>query len=232
MPQISIVIPTYTYYGEGKEVLDYSFSRMILQSFKDFDVVISDDSEDDSIKKVCDKWSNSLDIKYYRNKFNTGAASNLNHAVSVAGAEILKILFQDDYLFDNNSMQNIRNNFEDNDIWNFYSYVHTQDRMKYYRYYVPFVVDNLEVNGTLGTPSALTMRKMKDMPLFDENLKYHFDCDFYRRMQMKYGNPKIVNVITMANYVWDKNISSNMPDGLFEKELEYLVRKYSGKRDD
>ena len=53
MPKISIAVPTYEYRGKGVEVLEYAFNTMVKQTFKDFDVVISDHSVDDKIEVLC-----------------------------------------------------------------------------------------------------------------------------------------------------------------------------------
>ena len=48
--KISIAIPCYEYSGMGAEILEHSFHQMNIQTFKDFDVIISDHSIDDNVK--------------------------------------------------------------------------------------------------------------------------------------------------------------------------------------
>ena len=43
------------------------FSHLMYQTLKDFDVVISDQSEGDNLKTICDTFSHVLDIKYIKN---------------------------------------------------------------------------------------------------------------------------------------------------------------------
>ena len=54
-PFFSIAIPAYGYDGKGVEFLDYNFEKLSNQIFKDFEVVVSDHSIDDTIKTICNK---------------------------------------------------------------------------------------------------------------------------------------------------------------------------------
>ena len=63
---ISICTPTYEMNGKGAEYLEYSFNILYYQTFKDFEIIISDHSESDLIKDLCDKWSSVLTIHYFR----------------------------------------------------------------------------------------------------------------------------------------------------------------------
>ena len=67
-PFFSIAIPTYGYDGKGVEFLDYNFEKLNNQVFKDFEIIVSDHSIDDTIKTICNKWGDTLNIKYYRNE--------------------------------------------------------------------------------------------------------------------------------------------------------------------
>ena len=68
MSKISICCPVYTMKEKTAEkFLVEFFSHLMFQSFKDFDVVISDQSEGDNLKQICDVFSLVLDIKYFKN---------------------------------------------------------------------------------------------------------------------------------------------------------------------
>ena len=64
----SIAIPTYEMNGRGSEFLDFSLSQIYSQEFKDFEVIISDNSVDDSIYKVYKNWIDKIDIKYFKER--------------------------------------------------------------------------------------------------------------------------------------------------------------------
>jgi glycosyltransferase involved in cell wall biosynthesis len=227
MKNISIGIPSYEYGGKGAEVLEYSFLQMAIQTYQDFDVVISDHSKDDEIKNLCDRWSKTLDIKYFRNEEKRGSASaNTNSAIQKCTGKFIKILCADDYLYNANSLQNIVNELDEDTIWLASNYVHTTNRKKYYGLYIPHIGPLMMVNNTIGTPSAVTIRNMVNMPEMDESLSYCYDCDYYYRMIQKYGNPKFLNTVTMVNYIWTNSVSSMISQEKIDEESKYILKKY------
>ena len=63
---LSIAIPTYEMLGKGVEFLEYQFNIFLQQSFKDFEVVVSDHSLNESIKALCKKYKDTLNIIYIK----------------------------------------------------------------------------------------------------------------------------------------------------------------------
>ena len=94
----SVVIPCWEIKGKGVDYLEWSFNILANQTFKDFEVVISDHSVDDEIRDLCDRWLPYLDIIYTKNSHGRGKISpNLNNAIRHATGKYIKILFQDDF---------------------------------------------------------------------------------------------------------------------------------------
>jgi glycosyltransferase involved in cell wall biosynthesis len=233
MKKISVCIPTYEYNGLGAEVLEYSFNRLRFQDMRgDFEVCISDNSADDRTKELCERWSDLLDIKYFKNPYR-GAALNSNVAIRMANAPLIKFLCADDYLADNGSLRAVYENFDDDTAWLFTAYVHTKDRINHYRIHYPMINSNIALINTLGTPSAMTIRNADVLKyeepynnLFDINLNYMYDCDFYYRMNNVFGAPKVIPYIGMANYIWNESVTSQTTDEMMRKESEYIIKKY------
>jgi glycosyltransferase involved in cell wall biosynthesis len=225
--KISIAIACYEYGGKGVEVLEHSFVQMSKQIFTDYEVVISDHSVDREIEYLCDKWIAILDIKYFRNEEKRGyPALNKNNSLSKCKGELIKILDQDDYLYDENSLQMIVDNFDKDTNWLATGYMHTRDRINYERYHLPTWNDHIYVNNTIGTPSCITIRN-KDLPEFDESLIIAYDCDFYKKMFDKFGPPKIIDAVGMINYLWPNQISSRPEaQSIIDREFSYLRNKY------
>ena len=163
--------------GVGHVFLKQSFDILTRQSFKDFDVVISDHSRTDVIKDLCDEYTSRLDIHYYRYNEKIGSSSaNLNNAITKATGKMLKILFQDDFLYDENSLQNIANNFDViKDRWLVTACEHSKDGVNYYRPFYPKYNDKIYLgNNTISSPSVLTIKNERPL-LFDENLTWIMD---------------------------------------------------------
>ena len=64
MKHMSVCIPTHGMKGLGPRFLRENLDKLAAQTFKDFEVVISDHSNDDLIKDVCLGYEDILDIQY------------------------------------------------------------------------------------------------------------------------------------------------------------------------
>lgn len=226
----SIAIPTYGYEGKGVNFLDHNFEILSRQTFKDFEVVVSDHSIDDTIKTICNKWSGILNIKYYRNEHGRGfIAPNLNIAMQRSKGKWIKILFQDDFLYGEKSLQTQYEFLDTNPEikWLVTTFYHSNDGKSFYRLYTPKLSPNIwNGTNTLGNPSNLTIIN-KDLIYFDEKLNWLVDCEYYYRLFLKYGEPAIINQITVVNRTHGAGLSDTMSKDVKDKELKMLTEKYA-----
>ena len=93
MPLVSILIPAYR-----ATWLDEAIESALAQTFSDFELLVSDDSADDTIEQSMKKWSDPR-IRYFRNPNRGAPGSNRDHLISRAQGEYLKFLFDDDVLY-------------------------------------------------------------------------------------------------------------------------------------
>ena len=123
------------------------------------------------------------------------------------------------------TLEIIVKNVSDNVKWLATSYMHTNDRVNYFNRHTPRISNNIYSINLLGTPSAFTIQNGCDV-WFDENLVWAYDSEFYGRMAKKFGIPKIVDEVTMVNYLWEGQITNMIADNeLRRKEEEYVLRK-------
>jgi glycosyltransferase involved in cell wall biosynthesis len=226
----SIVIPTYNFNGNGLNYLKKNLIMISNQIFKNFEVIISDDSENDDIKKLCDEWDKKINLKYYKN--NRGDfkshSPNVNNGIQKSNGQWIKILFQDDFLFDEKSLENQFNFIKQNENikWFFTKFFHTFDGENLYNLYSPkWNSDIWSGNNTLGGPSGLTMRN-ENLPEFDNNLIWLMDCDFYQKMYIKYGEPLICNDITVVNRTSDDQLTTTIKNEIKINEHKIVNEKY------
>jgi glycosyltransferase involved in cell wall biosynthesis len=91
MPEFSICIPTYEYKGRGVEFLSHLFDTLEEQTFTDYEVIVSDHSQDLEIYNFCEKSGDRFDLKYLRNSEQRGSLSqNTNMCFRIAQGRILK----------------------------------------------------------------------------------------------------------------------------------------------
>lgn len=228
---ISISIPTYyTDYncGEVLQGLEFSFNQLLVQTYKDFEVVISDHSLGKEIEEFCNNWKDRLDIKYFKNENKRGfLTANENFGIKNSKGDIIKFLDQDDYLLNENSLEIINSNFTDEFSWMATAYYHTYDRKTLVRVHFPTMNNRIHIINTIGTPSCVAIRN-KDAIYFDENLKWAGDCEYYKRMYDKFGMPKLLNIMTVVQYLWEGQTTHNYDKDreLQEKELRYIIEKH------
>jgi glycosyltransferase involved in cell wall biosynthesis len=231
--KISIAIPTYEMKGFGTEMLECSFYHIWGQTYKEYEIVISDQSIDDKIKDLCVSWSDRLPINYSRFEEKRGfAAANTNNAIKLCKGDFIKILYQDDYLYDRYALKKTVDSFEKDPVGSRYSwlistYVHTKNRTEYFDTYVPFLHERIHLKNLIGFPSCLTIRN-KDIIFFNEDLKWAFDCEYYKRLYLTFGMPILLKDITVVNFLWDGQLSNSFIDTDFQTKEKTLIAGWYG----
>jgi glycosyltransferase involved in cell wall biosynthesis len=92
-PFISICIPTYKRTGLFKKLLD----SIIVQTYRDTEILVNDNSPDDSIEMVVKEYSEKLIIRYVRNEPALSAVDNCRAVMHRAAGEWIKIMHDDDW---------------------------------------------------------------------------------------------------------------------------------------
>jgi glycosyltransferase involved in cell wall biosynthesis len=209
-PKLSVAIPTSDM--KNKEYfLETCLDSLWNQKFQNFEIVVTDNSDDDTLKEICEYYGG---IKYFKNP-NKGMAQNTNEAIKRSTGELIKILYMDDHLRNEQALQSIVEAFRDHWL------ITAADNNPHPRY----TMDIETGNNKLGSPSALTIRNV-DPLLFDENLTWLLDCDYYKRMYLKYGPPTVLNKVGVVIGVGPHQATYNITDERKQWEVEYLKKKY------
>jgi hypothetical protein len=226
--KISICIPTWEQYGRGLEFLENNFEKISTQTYRDFNVIVSDHSKDNKIELLCNRYLSKFEIKYIKNNSNLGNGPyNTNNAISNADGDIIKILFQDDFFFQDNSLELILEEFKNEKCnWLVNGCNHTHDDGKNFtNFMVPHWNNNIPLGvNTISSPSVLSFRN--DNPcLFDEELTMLMDCEMYYQLYIRYGLPKIISDCLITNRLHQHQISS-LYDKDINKEINYVKLKH------
>ena len=92
---ISICIPTYN----GENYILEALNSIKNQSYKNIEVIISDDNSNDKTLEICEKFKSEVDFPVYiYNHLPNGIGSNWNNCILKSKGDYIQFLFQDDLL--------------------------------------------------------------------------------------------------------------------------------------
>ena len=225
---LTLAIPTYEMKPSGNEFLDFSLEKLSKQIFKNFEIVISDHSDDDKVEIVVKKWSHIMDIIYLRKTVNIdNPSSNLNNIFKNSNGDYIKILFQDDFLFDDRSLQNTVDAIHSSNYpaWLVSYCEHTIDCINMIKPYIPRYNHRMHIGlNTISSPSVLTIKNNPEKIFFNENFKWLMDCVYYKDCYNKFGYPEIIKEITIVNRIWGNQLTNLLSEQ--EKENEVLKASF------
>ena len=184
MPLVSICIPTYN----QVVFLEKCLQSVIEQDFNDYELIISDDTPDNTVKEVVFKLLNGKVFQYYKNCSSLGSPANWNKAIAVAKGTYIKVLHHDDFflypyslrrMVEHIQSQNVDFLFSETKVWypaTDFSRIHaiTPKQNKRLREDIDF----LFFKNCIGAPSATLYRNDPSI-YYDERLVWLVDVDFY-----------------------------------------------------
>jgi glycosyltransferase involved in cell wall biosynthesis len=100
-PFISICIPAYKRVDLLKKLLD----SIAEQTYKNYELLISDDTPDDSVKLLVDNYLSLLPLSYEKNETPLGAGTNAVHVIRKAKGEWIKLMHGDDWFSSPDALQ-------------------------------------------------------------------------------------------------------------------------------
>jgi glycosyltransferase involved in cell wall biosynthesis len=184
-PVISICIPAFQRVSYLKRLLD----SIEIQSFRDFEVVLTDDSSNNEVFELAEKHALNPKIRYFKNPKKLGTPENWNEAMRHAKTDWIKIMHDDDW-------------FAGPDSLRIFAEAITNGKAPFYfSSYTNVYPDHRTVKMTI---SAIQLNKLKDLPeilmvvnrigppsttvfkkdisiAFDQRMQWLVDIDFYIR---------------------------------------------------
>lgn len=210
--------------GLGEDYLTRCLDSLSTQNFKDFEVVVSDNSDNDDLREVCLDYP-ELKINYFKNALK-GMAPNTNAGMKASKGELIKILYQDDFLAHDQSLSDIAYSFRSGDRWLVTGCGHSDDFGEWTRPHYPEYTKGVQLGiNTIGSPSVLTI--LNDEPLlFDESLTWVLDCDLYARLHKKHGLPRVLNSINVIIGTGKHQTTYALSDEYKQSEQDKIFKRY------
>lgn len=183
MPKVSICIPAYN----QTTYLQKCLQSVLEQDFTDYELIISDDTQENSVKDFVYSFLKDAKFRYYQNHPSLGTPQNWNSAISKATGKYIKLLHHDDFFTQKNSLRLMVEEIEKNNadflccatkVWfttTGNAHIHrinaTQlSRLKKDIFFLFF-------KNCFGSPSA-TLYKNSTLQ-YNPKLKWLVDLDFY-----------------------------------------------------
>lgn len=209
---ISIALPIHNM-DRAEFYLTRCLDSILDQTYEDFEIVITDNSPDDRLEKLIRTYA--MKIRYTRNEKNVGMAANINRAIKRCEGNFIKFIFMDDWLAHKDALKDIAEGIKG--TWLFTA----SDNNKWPRY-----TTNIHTgNNKLGSPSAMTIRNIKPM-LFDEQMTWLLDCDYYRRMGDKHGEPTVIKKVGVNIGIHDGQTTNLLTEDEKMVEGDLMDKRY------
>ncbi len=227
-PVVSICIPTYKQTKYLKKTLD----SIKIQNYKDYELIVTDDSPNDSVRKLLGEYDFGGQLKYFKNRIRKGSPENWNTAISYASGEYIKILHHDDWFSDKDSLsefidmldKNPKADFAFSAINVYYEFNKNKNRIH--------TVSTRELcslkkepatlffGNIIGNPSTTIYRNGLNIK-YDYNFEWLVDIDFYIRLltinkNILYSDNPLVYTSADANHQITNRCINNKEVEIFE----------------
>ena len=212
-PFISICIPAY----KNTSYLERLLDSITIQTYQDFEVIITDDSPDDSVFKMVENYQAKLPITYYKNSPAAGMPANWNISILRASGSWIKMMHDDDWFAKPTALQQFADTAlrtSASFIFSAYTDVYAPSKKKIEHQLEGWKKEMLYSNSlnlfylnVIGHPSTI-MHKKDVSILYDEHFKWVVDIDFYIRFLQQYQGFEYIDD-AIINIGIDENQVSN-----------------------
>ena len=240
-PFFSICIPAF----KNRDYLQILLESIASQTFKDFEVIITDDSPTNELEALCHTFSNKFTVQYIRNSPALGSPKNWNKAIAEARGQWIKIMHDDDWFADKNALAIFAETASLNEQADFiFSGYNQYEEGKLTRVQInskriirvmsknPYV---LFLKNYIGHPST-TLIKNDRKDWYDPQTKWVVDFEFYIRCiqtgTMFYIPRTLVNIGINKDQITKqvfRNIEVEIPENIYllnklgDKNLNHII---------
>jgi glycosyltransferase involved in cell wall biosynthesis len=205
-PKVSICIPVY----RNPTGLRRALASVAKQTYRDFEVIVTDDSPEEGMEAICREFEGSFPCRYVKNPSSLGSPKNWNRAIELGSGEYVKLLHHDDFFLREDSLAQFVGLMESEPgvglVWS--GSIDSLTNGNFVRHHFTKIESFTQIKANpshlfsgnyIGAPSVTMFRRSKE--LFDERLKWFVDVEFYFRY---------LNAIGRAAYTPDPLIGINV----------------------
>ncbi len=189
-PLISICIPAY----ERAEYLKRLLDSIQSQHFRNFEVIITDDSRGDEVKNLVSGHAIFSKVHYYKNRQTLGSPENWNEGLRKSTGDWIKPMHDDDWFQGPGSLgvyAQVSENTAASFAFSSFTNVYPDGSRRFIDNagHVRMLNRNPEAliaSNRIGPPSCILFRR-DDSLFFDNQMKWLVDIDFYIRYLKAHG---------------------------------------------
>lgn len=221
---ISIILPTYNNY----KLFLSAISHILKQVNVTYEIIVVDDSTDNAIEDYC-KQVDLYNLSYHHNRPSKGAIGNWNYGLTLAKGDYIILHHHDEYFDNIHHLEIIEQQLKKYDVVVSNIVVNKKKGIN-----VPVLIKriflhypSLQLFLNMIGPCACVCFKRSDLQLFDENLKWKVDSEWYYRIlsgkKIKYLDKDIV----MSIHGHKGQITQSIDvEEWNRKDIAYLKIKY------
>lgn len=233
VPFISVCIPAY----HRIHYLERLLQSLVGQTFRNFEVIVSDDSRDDSVAQLCRQFEDKFSLQYHKHQPVAGKpTANWNNAIDKANGEWIKLMHDDDWLAAAGALQKFADATKSGKKFIFSAYANFFEENKatetvrlssFWKKKIRKQPALLMAKNVVGPPSvSLVHRSIKEK--YDERLKWRVDTDFYERVLRDEKDYRYINDPLILVSISESQVTQSC---LYKPEIELpegliLIEKY------
>lgn len=236
-PLISICIPAYKNVAYLKRLLD----SIACQTFKDYEVIITDDSPDNGVQALLSGYEQQLcGLRYLKNVPAKGMPENWNTALGAAAGQWIKIMHDDDWLLRADALDRFASRTRTKADFIFSSYENNfmdaggniikKSLVVFPKYRLAAITKEpllLLADNKIGPPSVCMVRRSAGIR-YDKRLRWRVDIDYYKTVLSQKPEAELLEEV-LIGVGMNENQVTNQTKNIPEVELPeafILLQKY------
>lgn len=161
---------------------------VLMQSYRDYEIIVSDDSQNNAIAKVLEQYNDER-IRYYHNEIPFGTPENWNNAIRHAHGDYIKIMHHDDWFISVDALKLMVDAIESSDadfVWcasnNYENGEVTRVNQSTEQQLTALREDVFVLFSGNFISAPSTMICKRTTLEYDRNLKWYVDIEYYTHL--------------------------------------------------
>jgi len=211
MVKVSIILPIYNNANDAINAIN----SVLKQTYKDWELIIINDSSKDNIKNVLKRYDKYKNIKIYHNLKNMGCYWCLNFGIQNSTGEYITRIDSDDKYNKNKIRKQVR--FLDNNT----------------NYLGIFVqsIKNMDINHKIPASMAPFMMRrniINDIGYYD-SVRFGADLEYKRRLFLYYGKEKFKFLKMVMYYIKKRpnSLTKHKNSKMFSPQREMYNKEFN-----